>query len=292
MRALARLGVAIAFVVVMLVSAHSAAEAFGINLKMSAYYGRAAASFQYTYSLNRLAGDGACPQMDLAVTWDDEKIDSVPLDCSTLSASGTVTPPADRNDLGRHMFCVGNESSGVLVACVPYTIVPEPGECDPNGLSSPVCVVATTTPFEPDCIPTGLPTSPPCVTRTPIPIDCSNPSSPPCAETATPPPPTETPAATCDDAADSALPPCSTPTPAKTATGTPTKTPTRTATPACDGTATPSSGECRTSTSTPTTGSDDTSGGVSVNWTAVAVAAGVVVAVGGAAGGFWWLRLR
>ena len=208
MRSLARPAGAIALVSVLLLSSHSGAAAFGARLKMSSYYGRASATFQFTYTLNRLPGDGPCPMADLALTWDGEALGSVPLDCATLSASGAVTPPADANALGNHQFCVGNESKGALLLCVPYTIVPEPGQCDPTGNTSPPCVAATTTPFEPDCVPTGRPSSPPCVTVTPIPIDCGNPSSPPCAET---PAPDETATPTCQVAPGAPWCPTATP---------------------------------------------------------------------------------
>jgi hypothetical protein len=285
MRSLARSAVAIALVSALLLSSHSETAAFGARLKMSSYYGRASATFQFTYTLNRLPSDGPCPMADVALTWDGEALGSVPLDCVTLSASGAVTPPADANALGNHQFCVGNESQGAPLLCVPYTIVPEPGQCDPTGNTSPPCVAATTTPFERDCVPTGRPSSPPCVTVTPIPIDCGNPSSPPCAET---PAPAETATPTCQVAPGA--PWCPTSTPQETSTSTPalTRTTTRTATPACDATASNGSHSCFTVTSTPTTGADDATDGISVNWLAVAVAGSVLVGTGAAAAGWWW----
>ncbi|MFI5178876.1 MAG: hypothetical protein ACHQO8_09945, partial [Vicinamibacterales bacterium] len=106
----------------------------------------------------------------MALKWDDAALGSVPLDCDTLSANGVVTPPAAADDIGRHQFCIENAGGGPVLLCFTYTIIPEPGECDPTGNWSPPCAVATTTPFEPDCVPNGQQSSPPCVTVTPIPI--------------------------------------------------------------------------------------------------------------------------
>ena len=292
MRAIVRLGAGVAIVTIMLMSSRGAA-AFGANLTLTQYAGRATETFQFTHTLLRQAGDPACPEKtQVALTWDGIPLGSVAMDCETLSASGVVTPPAAANDLGRHEFCVenGSASSVIPLLCVPYTIVPEPGECDPTGTWSPPCAGPTYATFEPDCLPNTQESSPPCVTLTPIPIVCDATGlgpSPPCADTPTPiasgtPEVTETPV---DEST-------STPTVAATRTFTTTPTPTRTVVRVCGGTSSPRAGTASPDagacvTATPTSASDGGGDDVSVNWTAVVVAVVVVAGAGGAAAGGW-----
>ncbi len=283
MRAIVRFAAGVAITAIMLMSSQSAG-AFGSYVKLTQYAGRASETFAFTYTLNRLAGDPACPEKtQVALTWDDIDLGSVPMDCETLSASGVVTPPSAANDVGRHQFCIENAGGGSPRLCYTYTIIPEPGECDPTGNWSPPCAIATYATFEPDCIPNTQESSPPCVTLTPIPIGCDTTGlgpSPPCAETPTPTA-RETPEVTETPVEEST----STPTVAVTRTFTTTPTPTRTVVRVCGGTASPGAGACVTAT--PTSGSDGDGDDASVNWTAVAVAVVVLTGAGGVAAGGW-----
>jgi hypothetical protein len=257
---------ALAITFAVLAESRGGASAASASLKLTPNHGRISESFDFDYTLVRDAGDPACATAKLAVTWDDAPTpDSVTLNCTNARAHGRFTTSSDREGSGVHRLCVGNPDKGAPTACASYTIDLEPGSCEARGGVSPPCAVATTPPFEPDCVPNERANSPPCVTVTPIPIVCDTTGlgpSPPCATTPAPPP-GETPSP------ESTLPAT------KTATSTPTQTPTATRTP------------------TPASDAADGGGDVRINWTAVAVAVGVLGAAGGiAAGGWvWWKRV-
>jgi hypothetical protein len=280
MRALPRVVAGAGILFFLLAFSQSNASAASASLRIEPSHGPKYAIFQWTYRLTP-----ACRNVDLTLTWDDQYVlGTVPQDCSAFEeAQGALTPTAQANNAGVHKLCVGNPDAGAPIACASLTIDLVPGSCEAQGLMAPECV-DTPVPYHGDCIPNTQQSSPPCVTTTPIPIVCDTTGagpSPPCAETPVPPQ-TETPIVPTETPVDEST---STPTSAASSTPTMTRTPTPTVLPVCDATASPGAGGC--ATATPTSGADNGGSDVSVNWTAVVVAVGVVAATGGAAAGGW-----
>jgi hypothetical protein len=280
---------------VFLVMAHSNASAASASLRIAPSHGTKVAVFQFTYTVTLSPADKACSDAELTLTWDDQYVlGSVPQDCSsTERARGALTPTGQANNGGVHKLCVGNPDAGAPIACASLTIDVVPGSCEAQGLTAPQCV-DTPEPYHGDCIPNTQQSSPPCVTTTPIPIVCDTTRlgpSPPCAETPVPArtpmvEPVATPTAGCDDPACATASATATPARTLTATATPTETSAR----ICDTTAAPAARACVTAT--PSSGAADGGDDVSVNWTAVALAAGIVAATGGASAAGWVLLKR
>ena len=290
------------------------------DLVVSPHVGAASDSFQFTYTVTLSAGDTPCATETLDLIWDSYAsnitVGQTTIDCAAGSVSGVVTPPTQANTPGPHSFCVGPGESISPKACRSYVISGDPPPNTTPFASPPECSGACPTAyptFEPDCIPTGKPVSPLCVTVTPIsgPF-CDDGShtvnSPPCADamtstptleptaTAEPDPPSPVPTLTPPNPCASRgtpTPPCTTPSP--TTTVSPTRTVvapcvTRTSSPRATRTATATAAPCATATitATNTPGGDS---GLHIRWGAVAIAT-AVVGVSGAAGGVWWFRFR